>query len=106
MIFLFFFLSFSFFFKEDPGVVCGAMGLCKSAQMSLAKFEPQEELKTNEIPEMDLAQRVAPFLLNVPNLLYPQNTGYPAPKQVLLQSPLCSSKEALPFKIFFLLILF
>ncbi|XP_054885568.1 prosaposin [Poeciliopsis prolifica] len=66
---------------EDPGVVCSAMGLCKSLQMSLARFEPQEELKSNEIPEVDLAQRVAPFLLNVPDLLYPQNTGYPAPKQ-------------------------
>ncbi|XP_014896234.1 prosaposin isoform X1 [Poecilia latipinna] len=66
---------------EDPGVACGAMGLCNSMQMSLARFEPQEELKSNEIPEVDLAQRVAPFLLNVPDLLYPQNTGYPAPKQ-------------------------
>uniref|UniRef100_A0A3Q2NYE7 Prosaposin n=1 Tax=Fundulus heteroclitus TaxID=8078 RepID=A0A3Q2NYE7_FUNHE len=57
---------------EKPEVVCGAMGMCKSEQMSLAKLQAQKELMSNEIPEMDLAQRVAPFLLNVPGLLYPQ----------------------------------
>ncbi|KAK5614936.1 hypothetical protein CRENBAI_009075 [Crenichthys baileyi] len=67
---------------EDPAVVCGAMGICKSEQMSLAKIQAQEELVSNEIPEMDLAQRVAPFLLNVPELLYPQeNLKQDTPKQ-------------------------
>ncbi|XP_047207356.1 prosaposin isoform X1 [Girardinichthys multiradiatus] len=67
---------------EDPAVVCGAMGICKSEQMSLAKVQAQEELVSNEIPEMDLAQRVAPFLLNVPELLYPQeNLKQDTPKQ-------------------------
>uniref|UniRef100_A0A1A8KVP6 Prosaposin n=1 Tax=Nothobranchius kuhntae TaxID=321403 RepID=A0A1A8KVP6_NOTKU len=56
---------------QDPGVVCGAMGLCKSQQMSLAMFPVQEKLTSNEIPENDVLQ-VSPFLLNVPGLLYPQ----------------------------------
>ncbi|KAM9727209.1 prosaposin [Menidia menidia] len=59
---------------EDPGVACGAMGLCKSQQASLAKLETQEQIMSNEIPQMDLAQPVAPFLLNVPQLLYPQES--------------------------------
>ncbi|KAM4729251.1 prosaposin isoform 2-T2 [Anableps anableps] len=67
----------------DPAVACAAIGLCKSEQMSLAKVQAQkEELMSNEIPEMDLAQRVAPFLLNVPGLLYPQeNLQQDTPKQ-------------------------
>uniref|UniRef100_A0A1A7YDR3 Prosaposin n=1 Tax=Iconisemion striatum TaxID=60296 RepID=A0A1A7YDR3_9TELE len=56
---------------QDPGVVCGAMGLCKSQQMSLAMVQTPEELMSNEIPENDLLQ-MSPFLLNVPGLLYPQ----------------------------------
>ncbi|XP_044069252.1 prosaposin isoform X2 [Siniperca chuatsi] len=62
---------------EDPSVVCGAMGLCQSQQAALAKAQAQEQLMSNEIPPVDLSQRVAPFLLNVPELLYPQE----APKQ-------------------------
>uniref|UniRef100_A0AAQ4PFH6 Prosaposin n=1 Tax=Gasterosteus aculeatus aculeatus TaxID=481459 RepID=A0AAQ4PFH6_GASAC len=41
---------------EDPTVVCGALGLCQS-------------------------QQVSPFLLNVPGLLYPQSPEQEAPKQ-------------------------
>uniref|UniRef100_A0A4W5RAT4 Prosaposin n=1 Tax=Hucho hucho TaxID=62062 RepID=A0A4W5RAT4_9TELE len=72
---------------EDPQVVCGAMGLCDSQQAALAKFISNQipQLTSNEIPQVDLAQRVAPFLLNVPGLLYPQaqdNTKQdPAPAQ-------------------------
>ncbi|XP_058507775.1 prosaposin [Solea solea] len=64
---------------EDPSVVCGAIGLCKSQQAVLAKIEAQaqEQLKSNEIPQIDLSHPVFPFLLNVPQLLYPQE----APKQ-------------------------
>uniref|UniRef100_A0A3Q2CDA2 Prosaposin n=1 Tax=Cyprinodon variegatus TaxID=28743 RepID=A0A3Q2CDA2_CYPVA len=69
---------------EDPAVACGAMGLCKSEQMALAKLHAQEELVSNEIPQMDLSQRVAPFLLNVPGLLYPQeNLKQETPKQAV-----------------------
>ncbi|XP_013861451.1 prosaposin isoform X2 [Austrofundulus limnaeus] len=57
---------------DNPGVVCSAMGLCKSQQMALAKLHAQEELMSNEIPTADLPMQVAPFLLNVPGLLYPQ----------------------------------
>ncbi|XP_040905771.1 prosaposin isoform X2 [Toxotes jaculatrix] len=66
---------------EDPGVVCGAMGLCKSQQAALAEVQAQEQLMSNEIPQVDLSQQVAPFLLNVPELLYPQNPKQEAPKQ-------------------------
>uniref|UniRef100_A0A674EVK7 Prosaposin n=1 Tax=Salmo trutta TaxID=8032 RepID=A0A674EVK7_SALTR len=62
---------------EDPQVVCGAMGLCGTQQAALArlaklKSNQSPQLTSNEIPQVDLAQRVAPFLLNVPGLLYPQ----------------------------------
>ncbi|XP_008281683.1 prosaposin isoform X2 [Stegastes partitus] len=59
---------------EDPAVVCGAMGLCQSQQAAMAKVHTQEQLTSNEIPQIDLSQKVAPFLLNVPELLYPQES--------------------------------
>ncbi|GAA6213952.1 prosaposin isoform X1 [Lates japonicus] len=65
----------------DPSVVCGAIGLCKSQQAALAKAQAQEQLVSNEIPQVDLSQQVAPFLLNVPGLLYPQSPKQEAPKQ-------------------------
>ncbi|XP_066536220.1 prosaposin [Hoplias malabaricus] len=55
---------------ENPGVVCGALGLCVSQEEALAKAQ----LLSNEIPQVDLAQRVNPLLLNVPQLLFPQET--------------------------------
>lgn len=58
-------------------MVCGALGLCVTQQAALAKAHSQEQLMSNEIPIVDLAQKVSPFLLNVPQLLYPQE----APKQ-------------------------
>uniref|UniRef100_A0A8C7JDR9 Prosaposin n=1 Tax=Oncorhynchus kisutch TaxID=8019 RepID=A0A8C7JDR9_ONCKI len=75
---------------ENPQVVCGAIGLCGSQQAALARLQSQIQsnqippLTSNEIPQEDLAQRVAPFLLNVPGLLYPQaqeNTKHEVPKQ-------------------------
>ncbi|XP_070772119.1 prosaposin isoform X1 [Enoplosus armatus] len=67
---------------EDPGVVCAAIGLCQSQQAALAKAQAPEQLMSNEIPQVDLSQRVAPFLLNVPELLYPQESSkQEAPKQ-------------------------
>ncbi|RXN27621.1 prosaposin-like isoform X1 [Labeo rohita] len=63
---------------DDPGVVCGALGLCVSQQEALAKAQ----LMSNEIPKVDLNQRVSPFLLNIPQLLYPQEkTTKETPKQ-------------------------
>lgn len=69
--------------QDDPSVVCGALGLCTSQQMALAKIHAQEELMSNEIPTADLPMQVAPFLLNVPGLLYPQENlqQEEAPKQ-------------------------
>lgn len=65
---------------ENPAVVCGAMGLCQSQQAALAKV--QKQLLSNEIPQVDLSQRALPFLLNVPGLLYPQESPeQEAPKQ-------------------------
>uniref|UniRef100_A0A3P8T9E6 Prosaposin n=1 Tax=Amphiprion percula TaxID=161767 RepID=A0A3P8T9E6_AMPPE len=67
---------------EDPSVVCGAIGLCQSQQAALAKVHTQEQLMSNEIPQVDLSQQVAPFFLNVPQLLYPQESPKEeAPKQ-------------------------
>lgn len=57
--------------------MCGALGLCKTQQAALAEVQAQEQIMSNEIPQVDLSQQVAPFLLNVPELLYPQES----PKQ-------------------------
>ncbi|XP_034040100.1 prosaposin isoform X2 [Thalassophryne amazonica] len=58
---------------EDPTVVCGAMGLCRSQQAALAEAEEGlQQLLSNEIPQVDLTQQVSPFILNVPQLLFPQ----------------------------------
>ncbi|XP_067277847.1 prosaposin isoform X2 [Pseudorasbora parva] len=62
----------------DPGVVCSAMGLCVSVQAALAKAQ----LMSNEIPQVDLNQRVNPFLLNIPQLLYPQEKVKETTKQM------------------------
>lgn len=71
-------------------MVCGAIGLCKSQQAALAKAQAQEQLMSNEIPQVDLSQRVAPFLLNVPELLYPQESPkQEAPKQETPKQVLC-----------------
>ncbi len=57
------------------------MGLCQSQQVALAKAEAPEQLMSNEIPQVDLSQPMTPFLLNVPQLLYPQSPKQEAPKQ-------------------------
>ncbi|KAG9344433.1 hypothetical protein JZ751_011103 [Albula glossodonta] len=63
---------------DDPSVVCAAMGLCQSQQKALA----EAQLLSNEIPQVDLSQSISPFLINVPQLLYPQdNLKKDVPKQ-------------------------
>lgn len=58
------------------------MGLCTSQQAALAEVQAQEQIMSNEIPQVDLSQQVVPFLLNVPELLYPQESPKEeAPKQ-------------------------
>lgn len=69
-----------FILQDDPGVVCGAMGLCVSQQAALAKAQ----LMSNEIPQVDLNQRISPLLLNIPQLLYPQEKVKETPKEVKL----------------------
>ncbi|XP_057695714.1 prosaposin-like [Corythoichthys intestinalis] len=56
---------------DDPGVACGAIGLCRSKLMF------QDQPLSNEIPQVDLSQPMTPFLLNVPGLLYPQEITKP-----------------------------
>lgn len=61
-------------------MVCAAMGLCQCQQAALAKAHAKEQLMSNEIPPIDLSQGVAaPFLLNVPELLYPQESAKQEP---------------------------
>lgn len=68
--------------QEAPDVVCAALGLCQTEQAALAKLRVSEQLTSNEIPQVDLAEPVAPFILNVPQLLYPQDTSkQEAPQQ-------------------------
>lgn len=63
-------------------MVCAALGLCQTEQAALAKVQAKEQLMSNEIPQVDLAQPVAPFILNVPQLIYPQdNSKQEAPQQ-------------------------
>ncbi|XP_058241649.1 prosaposin isoform X2 [Hemibagrus wyckioides] len=52
---------------DNPEVLCSALGLCVTQQEVFAKAQ----LMSNEIPEMDLTQRISPLLLNIPQLLYP-----------------------------------
>lgn len=67
--------------QDDPGVVCAAMGLCESQQAGLAKAQ----LMSNEIPQVDLNQHeLNPFLLNIPQLLYPQEKVKESTEQVKL----------------------
>lgn len=63
-------------------MVCAAIRLCQSQQAALAKAHAQQQLVSNEIPLVDLSQKVSPFLLNVPGLLYPQESiKQKSPKQ-------------------------
>ncbi|XP_066549135.1 prosaposin [Amia ocellicauda] len=61
---------------DDPAVACSALGLCRSLQKEMA----QAEILSNEIPQLDLSQKLPPFIANVPLLLYPQNAPKEAPK--------------------------
>ncbi|XP_030059280.1 prosaposin isoform X2 [Microcaecilia unicolor] len=49
---------------DNPTVVCSSLHLCTSLQ--------QQQLQSNEIPEVDMSQVISPFIANVPLLLYPQ----------------------------------
>lgn len=66
---------------SNPGEVCSALNLCQSLQEYLAE-QNQRQLESNKIPEVDLARVVAPFMSNIPLLLYPQDRprSQPQPK--------------------------
>lgn len=59
-------------FQSNPGEVCSALNLCQSLQEYLAE-QNQKQLESNKIPEVDMARVVAPFMANIPLLLYPQD---------------------------------
>ncbi|KAL4641287.1 prosaposin isoform X2 [Arapaima gigas] len=64
---------------DDPSAACGALGLCRSQQKVLA----ESQLLSNEIPQVDAPEGLSPFILNVPQLLYPQETPeQETPKEV------------------------
>lgn len=69
-------------FQSNPGEVCAALNLCQSLQKYLAEQNYQKQLESNKIPEVDMARVVAPFMANVPLLLYPQDQprSQPQPK--------------------------
>lgn len=52
--------------------MCSALNLCQSLQEYLAE-QNQKQLESNKIPEVDMARVVAPFMSNIPLLLYPQD---------------------------------
>ncbi|XP_008580803.1 PREDICTED: prosaposin isoform X4 [Galeopterus variegatus] len=58
---------------SHPGEVCSALSLCESLQKHLAELNHQKQLESNKIPELDMTEVVAPFMANIPLLLYPQD---------------------------------
>ncbi|KAL6048712.1 hypothetical protein STEG23_004585 [Scotinomys teguina] len=65
---------------SNPGEVCSALNLCQSLQKHLAEQNYQKQLESNKIPEVDMASVVAPFMANVPLLLYPQDRPHSQPQ--------------------------
>lgn len=67
--------------QSQPEEVCAAISLCESLQKHLAELNHQKQLESNKIPELDVAEMVAPFMANIPLLLYPQGGPHkPQPK--------------------------
>lgn len=66
--------------QSNPGEVCSALNLCESLQKHLAELTQQKQLESNQIPELDLAEAVAPFMANIPLLLYPQDGSSSKPR--------------------------
>ncbi|XP_074088881.1 prosaposin [Macrotis lagotis] len=58
---------------SNPEEVCSSLMFCRSLQSHLATLsQHQQELESNSISEADMSQVVAPFMANIPLLLYPQ----------------------------------
>ncbi|KFO36974.1 prosaposin isoform X2 [Fukomys damarensis] len=71
---------------SNPGEVCAALSLCESLQRHLAELNHQKQLEANRIPETDLSEVVAPFMANIPLLLYPQDGPRSQPQPQLKAS--------------------
>ncbi|XP_042546064.1 prosaposin isoform X2 [Dipodomys spectabilis] len=65
---------------DNPGTVCSALNFCQSLQKHLAELNHQKQLEANKIPEVDLTGMVAPFMANIPLLLYPQDGAHSQPQ--------------------------
>ncbi|XP_012969396.1 prosaposin isoform X3 [Mesocricetus auratus] len=65
---------------SNPGQVCSALNLCQSLQKYLAEQNHEKQLESNEIPEVDMTRVVAPFMANVPLLMYPQDGTHSQPQ--------------------------
>ncbi|OCT70252.1 hypothetical protein XELAEV_18037174mg [Xenopus laevis] len=65
---------------SNPGVLCSSLGLCTSLQRHLASLKQPKQLLNNEIPDVDASKLVYPFIVNVPQLLYPQDKTPKEPK--------------------------
>uniref|UniRef100_A0A6I8PNJ7 Prosaposin n=1 Tax=Xenopus tropicalis TaxID=8364 RepID=A0A6I8PNJ7_XENTR len=65
---------------SNPGVLCSALGLCTSLQRHLASLKHPKQLLTNEIPDVDASKLVYPYIVNVPQLLNPQEETFKEPK--------------------------
>uniref|UniRef100_A0A4X2KXG0 Prosaposin n=1 Tax=Vombatus ursinus TaxID=29139 RepID=A0A4X2KXG0_VOMUR len=58
---------------SNPDEVCSVLMFCRSLQRHLATLsQHQQELESNSISEAGMSDMVAPFMANVPLLLYPQ----------------------------------
>ncbi|XP_007505702.2 prosaposin [Monodelphis domestica] len=67
---------------SNPEEVCSALAFCRSLQRYLAtQSQHEQELESNSIPEMDMSKVVAPFMANIPLLLYPQGETQNKPGQ-------------------------
>ncbi|OWK07954.1 PSAP [Cervus elaphus hippelaphus] len=75
--------------KSHPGEVCSALNLCESLQKHLAELNHQKQLESNQIPELDMAEVVAPFMANIPLLLYPQDGSHSTPQPKKANGNVC-----------------
>nr|XP_005888760.1 PREDICTED: prosaposin isoform X1 [Bos mutus] len=74
---------------SHPGEVCSALNLCESLQKHLAELNHQKQLESNQIPELDMAEVVAPFMANIPFLLYPQDGSHSKPQPKKANGNVC-----------------
>uniref|UniRef100_A0A8C6D7G3 Prosaposin n=1 Tax=Moschus moschiferus TaxID=68415 RepID=A0A8C6D7G3_MOSMO len=74
---------------SHPGEVCSALNLCESLQKHLAELNHQKQLESNQIPELDMAEVVAPFMANIPLLLYPQDGSHSRPQPTKANGDVC-----------------